>query len=251
MELIFLGRSVCIPKQKNDEPACFIVNRKYLVDFGYKSVLALADIGIDPNDVQHCFVTHCHQDHILGMPLFLFYKMEGFGTSADIYGPVEEITDTVERAKSMAMMDRYYADKLQPVVHELKGNESFDIDELHVECCPSDHAIPGICYKFTIDGKTLGILGDSRYSDDIADFFKGCDAVVHETAHGVGEPVHERFVSGHSCAYDALKTAERSGTKKLFIVHNFDKNIPSVMDFFQQKYDGEAIYPELFKPYYI
>ena len=85
MEIIFLGKSKCIPDEIHGDTPCFIVNKKYLVDLGYKSTLTLADVGIDPNNIKHVFVTHCHHDHIIGLPLFLFYKIQTKKTTAHIF----------------------------------------------------------------------------------------------------------------------------------------------------------------------
>lgn len=251
MEIIFLGKSPCIPDEPSGDTPCFVVNGKYLVDLGYKSALTLKDLGIDPNCVNHVFVTHCHHDHVLGLPLFLFYKMQTKKTSAHIYGHYSEITDTVERAKTMCMFDKYFQNVPMPISHELHSGDKFEIDELSVECIDSDHAIDGLCYKFTIDGKTLGVLGDSRHTPEIAEFFKGCDAVIHEYSMGVGAREHEKFANGHSCAYDAAKTAVISGTKKMFMVHGHISKKSEVEAAIMETYSGEVIFPELCKKYEI
>jgi len=103
MEIIFLGKSKCIPDEHHGDTPCFIIDRKYLVDLGYKSALTLADIGIDPNDIEHVFVTHCHHDHIMGLPLFLFYKMQPRTAIADVYGYQRDTACTGERAKMICM----------------------------------------------------------------------------------------------------------------------------------------------------
>lgn len=251
MEIIFLGKSPCIPDEPCGDAPCFIVDRKYLVDLGYKSALTLSDIGIDPNDVKHVFVTHCHHDHVMGLPLFIFYKLQTKKTTCTVYGHYSEIEDTVRRAGEMCMLDKYYENIPRPTTIPLHSGDSLDIDDLHVECIDSDHAIEGLCYKFTIGGKTLGILGDSRYKKEIAEFFKGCDAIIHEVSMGVGSPCHEVFGNGHSCAYDAAKTAVESGTKQMFMVHGSVKHQAEVLAAIKEGYTGNVLYPELFKPYNI
>ena len=251
MEIIFLGKSKCIPDEIHGDTPCFIVNKKYLVDLGYKSTLTLADVGIDPNNIKHVFVTHCHHDHIIGLPLFLFYKIQTKKTTAHIYGHHSEIADAVERAKAMCMFDKYYIGYPMPTIHEIQSGDTFDVDEMHVECIDSDHAIAGLCYKFTIGGKTLGILGDSRYKKEIAEFFKGCDAVIHEFSMGVGTPIHEKYCNGHSCAYDASKTAIESATKKLFLVHGAESAKEDSILAIKENYNGAVISPELWKKYEI
>ena len=250
MEIIFLGKSKCIPDELHGDAPCFVINRKYLVDLGYKSALTLADVGIDPNDINHVFVTHCHHDHIMGLPLFLFYKMQTKKTTAHIYGHYSEIADTVERAKSMCMFDKYFDGQPMPAAHELHSGDSLDIDDLHIECIDSYHAIEGLCYKFTIGTKTLGILGDSSYKQEIAEFFKGCDAVIHEFSMGVGAPEHADW-HNHSCAYDAAKVAVTSGAKKLFLVHGPLNAVEKSFEAIKETYTGEVVSPELWKKYEI
>lgn len=251
MEIIFLGKSPCIPDEPCGDTPCFIVNRKYLVDLGYKSALTLKELGIDPNDIEHVFVTHSHHDHIMGLPLFIFYKLQTKKTTCTVYGHHSEIADTLRRACDMCMFDKYYEGVPRPSAVPLHSGDALDIDDLHVECLDSDHAIKGLCYKFTIDGKTLGILGDSRYKPEIAEFFKGCDAIVHEFSMGIGSPDHAPFDNGHSCAYDAAKTAVEAGTKALFMVHGRAAIQAEVTNAIKQSFQGEVIHPELGKAYEI
>ena len=251
MEIVFLGKSKWIPDEVGGDAPCFVVDGKYLVDLGYKSALKLADIGISPAKINHVFVTHCHHDHILGMPLFLFYKSQKNGGLTHIYGISDEIADTVMRAESMCLFDKYYKDIKFTEVHELCGGEAFEVDDLKVECMKADHSVPALCYKFRIGDKTLGILGDSRYTPEIAKFFKGCDAVVHEVSMGVGSPVHERFANGHSCAYDAARTAVESGTKAIFLVHCSLDSAEGCINAIKESFDGEVIVPDLGKKYII
>lgn len=252
MEIIFLGKSKWIPDEVGGDAPCFVVDGKYLVDLGYKSALKLSDIGIDLSDIDHVFVTHCHHDHVLGMPLFLFLKSQKKGGLTHIYGISDEIADTVHRAESMCMFDKYYADAEFTRVHELCGGEGFTVEEeLKVECMKAEHSVPALCYRFTINGKALGILGDSRYTPEIAEFFKGCDAVIHEVSMGIGSKEHESYSNGHSCAYDAAKTAIQSGTKAIYLVHCSLDSAEGCISAIKETYNGEVIVPDLGKKYII
>lgn len=71
---------------------CFFVSsptRRFLIDCGASSMIAIKQQGLDPNSIDTIFITHFHADHFGGIPFFMldaqfFSKRTGPLTSADI-----------------------------------------------------------------------------------------------------------------------------------------------------------------------
>lgn len=67
-------------------------------------------------------------------------------------------------------------------------------------------------------GRKVGISGDTRPSDRLADFFSGCDVLVFESTYS--HERHDKAVENwHSTATEAAALAKRAGAKKLFLTH--------------------------------
>ena len=67
LEILFVGVTDAWPKA-GEETACFLVNRQILVDTGWNSAINMLPYDVSPTDVDHVFCTHCHEDHVLGLP---------------------------------------------------------------------------------------------------------------------------------------------------------------------------------------
>jgi ribonuclease Z len=67
-------------------------------------------------------------------------------------------------------------------------------------------------------GRKIGISGDTRPTDRLAQFFAECDVLVFEStySHDKQQKAVERW---HSTATEAANIANKAGTKKLFITH--------------------------------
>ena len=70
--LTFLGTADAVPEAGRDV-ASFVVNGTHLVDMGWYSTAQMFRYGIDPLKIKTIILTHCHQDHYLGLPQFFFY----------------------------------------------------------------------------------------------------------------------------------------------------------------------------------
>jgi ribonuclease Z len=67
-------------------------------------------------------------------------------------------------------------------------------------------------------GRKIGISGDSRTNDSLADFFHGCDLLVFDSTYG--EEHREKAAEHmHSTAKEAAMLAAKAGVKKLVLTH--------------------------------
>lgn len=253
MKVIFLGKSTCIP-EKNSDSSCYLIDKKFLIDSGWKSDTTMRNIDIDPLSIEHIFITHFHIDHYMGLAGLLFDRIF---TKRDlrpltIYGEASTIEKYVKKCLDFVDDGTDWKDIGFPKLVALSGGEQFEIDGYKISCTPSNHAAPGLCYKFEKDGCCLGVSGDTTYLDSITEFYKGCTAVVHEYSLGAREEIPDwNCVCLHATAKCASRTALLCGAKQLFLIHGTDVNIPACKEVCAREFPGETVFPELLKEYEI
>jgi ribonuclease Z len=67
-------------------------------------------------------------------------------------------------------------------------------------------------------GRRIGISGDTRPTDKLAKFFRGCDVLVFESTYG-HDKQQKAIENWHSTATEAATIAKEAGAGKLFLTH--------------------------------
>ena len=67
-------------------------------------------------------------------------------------------------------------------------------------------------------GRKVGISGDTRPTDKLAQFFRGCDVLVFESTYS-RDKQQKAIENWHSTATEAATVAKEAGAKKLFLTH--------------------------------
>ncbi|MEM3160076.1 MAG: ribonuclease Z [Nitrososphaera sp.] len=67
-------------------------------------------------------------------------------------------------------------------------------------------------------GRKIGISGDTRPTDKLAQFFKGCDILVFESTYA-HDKLQKALETSHSTATEAATLARQAEVKKLFLTH--------------------------------
>lgn len=230
--VVFLGSAAAVPEASR-ESASFLINGKYMVDMGWCAVLRLIKLGFDPLKIEYVFITHCHHDHYMGLPQFLFYNaMEGRQgkriTALKLVG-TSDLPLIVELAKSFLQAEKF--PEVNPEanleVRVFMPGDILEEDEFILEACESRHPVDARCYKFT-DKRTnlvVAFTGDTLYHEPIADFVKGADLLIHEASFPPDTKRESLEKSGHSIASDAAKIARLAEVKQLTLIHYKEKNI--------------------------
>jgi len=240
-----LGVTSCTP-ERGANTASFVVNGRILVDTGWYLTDRLLAAGINPLDVEAVLLSHCHHDHIMGLPQILFY----YGISWEnrpkrplrVFGPAGEIGRVVADGQRYLQFDRYPELNYAIEVTDLRGGESLDLCGLRVTTCPALHAVPGICYRFDdADGASVVFSGDTSYTPALVELARGASLLVHEASHGAASARGDKRW-GHSGAPDAAEVARQAGVARLALVHCGEANRPAALQ------AAQAIFPASFFP---
>lgn len=223
LEVAFVGVSSAYPGD-GEESTCFLVNGDILVDTGFNGGVSLQALGAKPTDIDHVFVTHCHHDHVLGLPGLLFLN----GKRADIrpeapplrlYGPLD-LTAVTDAALGMLQAVRYPQVVPAHEIRHVYPGESVEIGDLRVDVGRAFHPLDARSYRFT-DTVTRGsvvITGDTAYHEGLPQFAKDCDVLIHEAASPpTASGINQRFL--HSRPQDAARVAQEASVGTLALVH--------------------------------
>jgi ribonuclease BN (tRNA processing enzyme) len=245
LSVIVLGTASCTP-EKGGNTASFVVGRRVVLDAGWYLTDRLLAVGISPLDVEAVCFTHCHHDHIIGLPQILFY----WGISGDkrpkrpfhVYGPAGEIRRVVDDAFRFLQFDRYPELRFDCEVHELRGGARIEVAGLKVATCSARHTVPGLGYRFENEaGASAVFSGDTAFNPDLTELARGVGLLVHEASYGA-RSVRDDARWGHSGAPDAAEVARQAGVARLAIVHCGEAAREAALD------AARAIFPASFVP---
>ncbi len=257
MKLRFLGTSACFPEDGGDSPS-LLINDTILVDTGWHPLENLARVGVAPQDLKLILFTHLHHDHYMGLTNLYFrfvmskdYRFEDL----TVAGPAEDIGLVFTRTMDYLQADRFWQGRNgTPVILPLAAGQTFELAGCRFETHASRHRVPGLLYRITdlSDGKVLCLTGDTEYFPEQADFFRGGDAIVSETALGNPKSVGSNHY-GHSAVFEAVSVADTAGIPRMFCIHLIPSRLKDAVSGAQalRKAPFTAEYPEPYREYEI
>ena len=201
----------------------------YMVTAGDQTLFLDAGTGLltAPSDYpgpSHILLSHLHLDHLLGLGMYPGFSQTGRETL--IHVPVPAGQDPEE------MLDRLYSPPFWPVslravsggtVRFLPLSFPLRIGDLTVEGIPGRHPGGIFLMKLSFRGKNLVYASDYEYEESsfvrLVDLARDADLVLYDGQYSM-EELESRRGFGHSTPEYGLELMERSGAKRLWIIHH-------------------------------
>jgi phosphoribosyl 1,2-cyclic phosphodiesterase len=179
-------------------------------------------------------ISHTHWDHIQGFPFFppIFIP----GNKFEFYGPgtgpngLEHLLEGQMNPNfnPVHTLGNLGASFNFNKISEKEDEEKADIihwKDIRVSTIFLDHARPRqvVGYRLEDESGTIAFMTDVCYSNDAeisraAEFVKGCDVLIHDTAY-LDHPEYERIKAQHSSIQTAVKVARQAKVKTLVPFH--------------------------------
>ena len=236
MKIHFLGTSHGVPMSNRHYQSILIetIEGIYLVDAGAPVMDCLINNGYNLTRLKAVFVTHVHQDHMLGLVDVVnlaswYYKDMSF----EVYMPEQRGVDAVEGFCEVLLQHKT-SEKISYNI--VKEGTIFDNGNLRITAVSTDHmdATTDIAYGYLIEaeGKRIYITGDMHRT--LKDFpnellAQPTDLVISECAHFPAE--------------DLIKKLDGVNAGKVMIVHVFPIDKYDVLREYGKRSAVELIFP--------
>jgi ribonuclease Z len=192
MRVTLLGTGTPYPNAERFGPAVLVEagGKKLLFDCGRGAVIRLTEAGLNPNEIDALFVTHLHSDHVVGIPdLWLTGWFLGRDKPLRVWGPpgTQTMTQHIVQAFSFDVQIREAPPESLPPkgaeidAQEIKQGKVYDEGSVQVSAFVVDHGPVKPAFGFRVDylGHSVVISGDTKFSQNLIDFAKGADCLIH------------------------------------------------------------------------
>jgi ribonuclease Z len=221
---------------------------KLLFDCGRGAVIRLSQAGEPVESVDALFLTHLHSDHTVGIPdLWLTGWFLGRDHPLRVWGPTgtREMTDYISQAYKFDVYAREYLSETLPPkgakmdTKEIEQGEVYVHGPLRVTAFLVDHGPvkPAFGYRIDYLGHAVVISGDTKFSQNLVDFSKGADCLIHAAwvAHSESPQRLRSIASGDDAGrvFAALKP-------KLAVAYHY-KDEKGLADAVRGQYQGPFV----------
>jgi ribonuclease Z len=232
-----LGTGTPRPSAERFGPAVLIEfeGEKFLFDVGRGATIRLEQVGLNPSDINHLFLTHLHSDHISG---YADFWMTGWIWQRDqalrVYGP-DGTWDFVHHTKQAFHRDIAYRvsqtglseSALQTKVVDIPSEGVlFESDNVTITAFRVEHGAvkPAYGYKVDAGGRVIVISGDTTLSENLIEHAKGADLLIHEFAAIrpsllASNPKLKKISQYHSSFEDIKLVLDKSNVKRIILTH--------------------------------
>jgi ribonuclease Z len=192
MTVTLLGTGTPFPDAERYGSAILVEagGKRLLFDCGRGAVIRLAEAGVKPSQIDGLFLTHLHSDHVVGIPdLWLSGWFLGRDRPLRVWGPpgTRSMSEHLLQAFAFDVRIRESPPESLPAkgveidAHEIKQGNIYDDGAVRVSTFVVDHGPvkPAFGYRVDYSGRSVVISGDTKFSQNLVDFAKGTDCLIH------------------------------------------------------------------------
>lgn len=199
---------------------CILIDapgRRFAIDFGASSLIALKQQGIEHNSIDAVLLTHLHGDHCAGVPFMLMDAM----LAAKRTRPL-----TIAGPQDTRVRMQQIGEALFPGMHTMVPK--FPLEYIEMEMCkpnkvlellvtpqPARHTAQThpTALRVEVAGKVVAYTGDGEWSEDLAAIGQDADLLIVES-YFYAKPVKWHL------NYPALRLHKASfGAKRIILTH--------------------------------
>ena len=184
------------------------------------------------------FITHCHLDHVVGLPFFAPLFHEGYRVR--VWAGDLNPSNSIERVMRMLMSSPLFPVQIEifKAAIEFHDFTSGDVLRPHenvlLRTAPLDH--PDGCngYRLEYGGRTFALVSDTeglpgRCDNDLVLLSNRADLMVYDATFTEDEIV-SRVGWGHSTWSRGVRLADKAGVKHLCLFHHDPSHDDDFMD---------------------
>jgi ribonuclease Z len=250
VQILFLGSAA--GQTATRETVSFVIEGQHriLVETGPGVIRQLELGGLRPGQFDLVAVSHCHADHSLGYPYFMFnFHIDRIGgrTSKErihVLAEPELLRRLNEMVETCYPPGKWSTFDIVHVPAE-SGKELHLFDGLSIQTIPVEHVVPALGFVFSMDGKRISYSSDTVYSPAFVDLAKGSDLMIHEAFCATDQ--HDFAMKmKHATSAEAGRAANEAGAKGLAIVHVDPKNyvvVDKMLAEIRKEYSGTVFVP--------
>lgn len=240
---------------------CFTISNEdehFLIDAGGGNTILsnLEKLDISINQIHNMFISHNHNDHILGSVWVIRAVAQGilndkYTGNLNIYchktsiDAIRTICSFVLQKKFLNLFDK------RIIFNEIKDNYTIDIlnrQTTFFDICSTKDLQHGFTTTLA-NGKSLTFLGDEPYREDVKKYCDGVDYLFHEAFCLYSQKeIFKPYEKHHATAKDACRDAKELNVKNVILYHTEDKNLGQRKKLYitegRSEFDGNIYVPD-------
>lgn len=240
---------------------CFTISsgdEYFLIDTGGgNTILAnLEKVNIPINKIHNVFISHSHNDHIMGIVWIIRAVAQqiinsNYSGKLNIYCH-KDVIDIIKTISNLLLQKKFidHIDK-DIIFIEIYDGCNFNILDINIQSfdIKSTKLLQfGFVAKFS-DGKKLTFLGDEPFNESLFKYVDKSEYLMHEAFCMYSEKEKFKpYEKHHSTVKDACENASKLQVENVILFHTEDRNLSQRKELYVEEgkkyFDGKIIVPD-------